>query len=698
MTTEAMSLIPYSRERLALLFALTVVLVVAFLSYRGWTAFNRHADQEQTTQAILSETSALLTSLSDAETGQRGFLLTGDERYLDPYRKARKDLPVLMNSLRTVAISRPDQAIRIKNLSSLVDLKLEELALTIDLHHNKGADAALVVVRSGIGQALMDRIWIIISEVQAAAHERLSSDDRHARASGNEGGLVSILGCASLFLLLLFANVIIQRGTARRQALITELQGEQQALQTSETSFRQLADSIPQMVWTAAADGNRDYYNRRWQDYTGMNLEQTRNTGWESVLHPDDWQTYLDQWRQSTANGEPYDIEYRFKRAQDGVYRWQLGRALPVRDAQGAVVRWFGTCTDIDDYKQAQLEIRTLNERLEERVHARTADLARTNEQLAKANEELHAFSLRLAQSNRELQEFASVASHDLQEPLRKVEAFGDRLKTLAREAMDEQGRDYLDRMLNATKRMRSLIEDLLKFARVTSQAQPFLPVDLAQVTREVLSDLELRIAETHALVEVGELPTIDADALQMRQLLQNLIGNALKFHHPGKRPVIHLYREKADLGLPPDGMARLVVEDKGIGFDEKYLDRIFAVFQRLHGRGEFEGTGIGLAICRKIVQRHGGDITAKSTPGQGASFLVSLPVHHPAGNSPGTLSEIPADADMDFGVLNAALRTDLQNSTIQPYGFSEPRAPASGFAELPTPLPANSSAQEKLL
>jgi len=666
MTPEATSVIPYPRERLALLFALALVLLVAFLSYRGWTAFDRYADQEKTTREILSGTDALLTSLLEAETAQRGFLLTGDERYLEPYRKARADIPALLKSLKTATVSRPEQAPRIKNLSSPVALKLEELALTIELQRNKGVAAALIVVRSGIGNVLMERMRSINSEIRAVARERLNQDSDHARANGTEGGVVAIVACASLFLLLLMANVTIQRGTARRQALIAELQSEQLALQTSEASFHQLADSIPQMVWTATADGNRDYYNQRWLDYTGMTLEQTRNSGWESVLHPDDLQIYLDHWKQSITHGEPYDIEYRFRRAQDGVYRWQLGRALPVRDAQGAVVRWFGSCTDIEDSKQAELEIRSLNEGLEERVLARTADLAHANERLAKANEELHASAVRLVQSNRELQDFASVASHDLQEPLRKVQAFGDRLKSVAREAMDEQGRDYLDRMLNATKRMRSLIEDLLKFARVTSQAQPFVPVDLAQVTREVLADLELRIAETHAQVEVGQLPTIDADALQIRQLLQNLIGNALKFHQPGKPPAVHVYMENVDFGLPTNGMARLVVEDQGIGFDEKYLDRIFTIFQRLHGRGEYEGTGIGLAVCRKIVQRHGGDITAKSIPGQGASFLVDLPFHHTAGSRSETSSRTPGDGDMYFGPLSAALAANSSLTSPQ--------------------------------
>jgi len=384
----------------------------------------------------------------------------------------------------------------------------------------------------------------------------------------------------------------------------------------AEGGMRQLADSMPQMVWTAAADGNVDYYNQRWYDYTGLNFEQTKNWGWQPILHPDDLQATTDRWTNALTTGDRYEVECRLKRARDGAYRWHLARARAVRDAQGTVARWFGSCTDIEEHRQAEAKIKILNQGLEERVR-----------QLARANEELKGSSVQLEQSNSELQDFASVASHDLQEPLRKVQTFGDRLKTGYGAALDEQGRDYLDRMLNAAKRMQSLIQDLLMFSQVTIRAQPFLPVDLAIVTREVLSDLEVRIHETNAQVEVGELPIIEADAIQMRQLLQNLIGNALKFHQKGKAPAVRVYEQEPGSGPRADGMFRLIVEDQGVGFDEKYLDRIFTMFQRLHGRAEYEGTGVGLAICRKIVQRHGGEITGKSTPGQGASFLVSLPV-----------------------------------------------------------------------
>ena len=410
---------------------------------------------------------------------------------------------------------------------------------------------------------------------------------------------------------------------------------------------------MPQIVFTTKPDGGLDYYNRRWYDYTGLTFEQTKEWGWQLVVHPDDLQNCMKLWTRALEICEPMEVLYRFKRASDNTYRWHLGQSRPIRNAQGAVVSWFGTCTDIEDFKQAETQIRILNGNLEERVRERTTELDLANQKLGRAVEDLRGSSVRLERSNRELQDFASVASHDLQEPLRKVLAFGDRLKTGCADALDEKGRDSLDRMLAATKRMQSLIQDLLSFARVTSSGASVLPVDLDQVAREVLSDLEVRIAESHAVVELRDLPVIVADGTQMRQLLQNLIGNALKFHRPGVAPAVHVYTEKAE------GVLRLIVKDEGIGFDEKYLDRIFTVFQRLHGRSEYEGTGIGLAICRKIAQRHGGDITATSAPGQGASFVISLPYRREDESRP----RVPhTRADMNLGILKlvGATHSDL--------------------------------------
>jgi PAS domain S-box-containing protein len=231
----------------------------------------------------------------------------------------------------------------------------------------------------------------------------------------------------------------------------------------------------------------------------------------------------------------------------------------------------------------------------------------------------------KLARSNAELEQFAYVASHDLQEPLRKIQAFGDRLKSKYETGLGPEGLDYLSRMQNAAARMQVLIQDLLSLSRVTSNSKPFTPVDLGDVARTVVSDLEMRIQDAGGQVDIGALPVIFGDRGQMAQLFQNLIGNGIKFRKPGEKPVVKITSEIHALANGASGW-QITVEDNGIGFDEKYRDRIFQIFQRLHGRSEYEGTGIGLAICRKIVDRHSGAITAHSTPGAGAKFVILLP------------------------------------------------------------------------
>ncbi len=246
---------------------------------------------------------------------------------------------------------------------------------------------------------------------------------------------------------------------------------------------------------------------------------------------------------------------------------------------------------------------------------------------VAERTEALQQLNTELQRSNQELQDFAYVASHDLQEPLRKIQAFGNLLEDEYGSVLDE-GKTYLARMRNAASRMQILINDLLTFSRITTKALPFSQLDLTVVAREVVIDLEALVQSTKGTVEIDQLPVIEADPLQMRQLLQNLIGNALKFHRPDAPPQVHVSAEVITDPQTEEEQCLLTIQDNGIGFDEKYLDRIFTVFQRLHGRGQYEGTGIGLAVVRKIVERHGGTVTAQSSVGNGAAFLVTLPVH----------------------------------------------------------------------
>jgi light-regulated signal transduction histidine kinase (bacteriophytochrome) len=248
----------------------------------------------------------------------------------------------------------------------------------------------------------------------------------------------------------------------------------------------------------------------------------------------------------------------------------------------------------------------------------------RERELRKKEKEALKKFTAKLQKSNQDLQEFAYIASHDLQEPLRKIQAFGERLQTTCSDLLSERGKEYLGYMIGAADRMQNLVNALLKFSRVTTKAQPFKKVALKQIVQEVLTDLETRLEETRGHVEVNSLPVIDADELQMRQLFQNLIGNALKFIKADRAPVIKIQCENVN-----KEKCILYVEDNGIGFEKKYEDKIFQVFQRLHSRNEYEGSGMGLAICRKIVERHGGTITAESVVDQGSKFIITLPVKH---------------------------------------------------------------------
>lgn len=352
---------------------------------------------------------------------------------------------------------------------------------------------------------------------------------------------------------------------------------------------------MPQIVWGAHPDGHFDYYNHRWFEITGRPEGTVDDEIWNDVIHPDDRDHSLSRWHAALASGDAYEVEHRLK-GKSGEYRWYLARALPVRNGEHLITRWLGTCTDIHERKGVEDRLRS---------------------------------SL---QSNRELEEFASVASHDLQEPLRKIQSFASFLQDEQSTNLNAEGRDYLARIQSAATRMRTLISDLLEFSRLAAKGRPFLPVDLNAVVAEVLTDLETRLRETSGHVEVQPLPTVFGDALQLRQLLQNLLGNALKFHEPGQVPAVQVSAEliaglDASGRARPGGTCRISVADNGIGFDEKYLDRVFTIFQRLHGRSEYEGTGIGLAICRKIAERHSGAITAQSRPGHGATFIVTLPL-----------------------------------------------------------------------
>lgn len=385
---------------------------------------------------------------------------------------------------------------------------------------------------------------------------------------------------------------------------ITSRKQVEEALRVSEMKFRSLAQSANDAIISIDRMGAIVLWNRGAQRIFGYEEEE--------VL------------------GKPVTLlmpEQYHKSHQEGITRLRMGEKSQL---VGNTVELEGLRKDQQKFPM-ELSLATW-ETKEGMFHT---GIIRDITERRQAEEQLRIFAAKLERSNKELQDFASVAAHDLQEPLRKVQVFGDRLKAKYGKELGEQGSDYLTRMQSATGRMQILINDLLSLSRVTSRARPFVSVNLGEVVRRVLSDLEVRVEQTGGRVEVGEMASFEADPIQIQQLLQNLISNALKFHRKDVPPVVkvhaeHLNGDGAGPAADSNGngkWCRIMVEDNGIGFDEKYLDRIFTVFQRLHGRSEYEGTGVGLAICRKIAERHGGSITAKSTPGRGASFLITIPV-----------------------------------------------------------------------
>ncbi len=477
-----------TRINLGFLLVLAVVLANALVAYNAQQQLARATHVVTQTHETIVGTAELLEALLNAETGQRGYIITEAKQFLEPYLLSEQAVVPRLNKLATLLADDAESRALHTQLEPLVTGKLAELRATIKLADDGHLEAARSAILFRHGKNFMDQIRALLARIE------------QRQVALRQAGLA-------------------ERDGLMRRALITLMLGT---------------------LLTSAVIGIAYYLNRR----------------------------------------------------------------------------------ELEASAQNKANLEEANARLEARVEERTAQLKLANQELTR--------------SNRELQDFAFVASHDLQEPLRKIQAFGDLLKQDYGGALGDEGCDFIERMQNASRRMERLIKDLLAYSRVTSQAQPFVPIDLNKIAQEALNDLEARIRQTGGQITVGELPIIEADALQMHQLLQNLIGNALKFNRPGVPPVITVEGTCPpvieDEAVAAPRMCEITVADNGIGFDKKYLDRIFTPFQRLHGKNEYEGTGMGLAICRKVVERHGGSITARSQPDIGTTFLISLPFTHSQG------------------------------------------------------------------
>lgn len=390
---------------------------------------------------------------------------------------------------------------------------------------------------------------------------------------------------------------------------ITEEKQKQQILYKSEQKFRMLADSMAQHVWTSDNLGNLNYFNKSVYDYSGLTPEEIQADGWIQIVHPDDRAANIEAWTKAISEGTDFILEHRFRKA-DGQYRWQLSRAVPQLDQEGNIQMWVGTSTDIQQQ-------RTFTDELEMRVKERTLQLYENN--------------VELERMNKELQTFAYISSHDLQEPLRKIQTFSDLITKGEANNLSAQGLNYFQRMGKSAQRMQKLIDDLLAYSRTSNPEKTFEKATLDALVQEIREEIAEELLQHTAQIQLEQSQELTIINYQFRQLLFNLISNALKFKKPDTPPLIRISASVFNghfEGLNPQFQYHLVsFEDNGIGFDQKYADKIFELFQRLHTRDHFEGTGIGLSIVKKIVDNHNGIIMAESAVGSGAKFKIYLPI-----------------------------------------------------------------------
>ena len=552
---------------------------------------------------ILESSERVHRYFMEMESGVRGFMLSGDDSTLVPYEHGQSFIIQELQNLRRLTEQNAEQQANIERLQFLVGRGFAVHASGIERRREGGADAAIRQYSKAESrrdeEAVFAQIRDELNEIDQLARQHLELLHEQRETIGNVNRSLVVGGTVLTCIALLVAGTFVLRDIAdRRQA--------EETLEFERNLLQRIMDTIPDRIFVKDRDGHFTRDNVAHRLHIGAQTAEEVIGKKDTDFFSKEFATRFRQDDLAVLSGKKTMLNLEEPGLMpDGREIWLETTKVPLMDLDGNVIGIVGVSTDITK---------------------RRAD-----------EEKLRHYAQQLQRSNEELQNFASVASHDLQEPLRKIQAFGDRLRARCSGQLGEQGSDFLARMMDAADRMQKLIHDLLQLSRVTTRAHPFERCDLAETTRGVLSDLELKIASTGARVTMVGLPVIQADTTQMRQLFQNLIANALKFQVPGaKAEVLMVGRTfpnfNGELPDVPQGepLCEIRVEDNGIGFGQQFAEQIFSPFKRLHARTEFEGSGIGLSVCRKITDRHRGKIVAQSVEGQGATFVVTLPMNQP--------------------------------------------------------------------
>jgi PAS domain S-box-containing protein len=566
---------------------LLTILVVVFLLQLG--SLVRAARLVNHTDQVIREMATIEELLLDQQVSLRGYLVTGDAVYLDEYRASGLAIDSQVATLLDLVADNSAQTTRLGEIDRAYR-DWVAFGQTMPAARENGTSATALAGSATRVRAVRDGIDAFVRTEQELLAQRNQQVERSTRVIV----LTSIAGVIIVGGLLSLAIWRQMRGLAGvYEGSLADVQRQQAALQESEGRFRDLSNALPQVVWTTYPDGNVAFANQRWYDFTGLTPEGVTGRDWLSPVHPDDRPLAEQRWDDALAAPVPFEVEYRLRRA-DGAHRWYLVRAVPVRDRANRVAYWVGAGTDIDDHKHTETALRERTQRLAQATKA-------------------------LADRNRELDQFAYVTSHDLKAPLRGIANLSQWIEEDLGDLATGDIRQQLDLLRGRVQRMEALIDGILQFSRVGRVRENIESVEVGALLTETIDLLSPPPGFT---IDIGPgMPTLVAERTRLQQVFQNLISNALKHHNrtDGRIEV------RAQEGEVP-GTYEFTVRDDGPGIAPQYHERIFGIFQTLRPRDQVEGSGLGLALVKKIVEHHGGRIWLESAEGCGTTFHFTWP------------------------------------------------------------------------